>query len=155
MASDRADAQRRNQVELDEVKPFAVQGKHSASQWLRRGRQVWSKRLRPIQPAIQPPAGQRCIAAAAVRHITRPWRLAVQVKQLLGRPLPRLFGPLRRVRQVEPGCGYNIVPPPLPSDSPVLAPVCSSEAVLDLQHVVCMQILRHLHVWKTFHLHRT
>ena len=57
--------------------------------------------------------------------------MATQVKQLLGRPLPRVFGPLRRVRQIAPGCGFNIAPPPLSSDSPVRT-VCKLPTVFNI-----------------------
>ena len=33
---------------------------------------------------------------------------------LLGKPLLRVFGQMRRILEVEPGWGLNIVPPPIP-----------------------------------------
>jgi hypothetical protein len=38
----------------------------------------------------------------------------VQVTHLLGKPLLRVFGQMRRILEVEPGWGLNIVPPPVP-----------------------------------------
>lgn len=40
---------------------------------------------------------------------------------LLGKPLLREFGQMRRILQVEPGWGLNIVPPPTPRSPQVLA----------------------------------
>ena len=71
-----------------------------------------------------------------------PQCMATQVKQLLGRPLPRVFGPLRRVRQIAPGCGYNIAPPPRSSDSPVRT-VCK----LPTTFYIRVAMTTSVHVW--------
>jgi len=72
--------------------------------------------------ALRPRPARRCAAACAEARARR------QVKQLLGRPLPRAFGPPRRVRQLAPGCGFNIVPPPLSLESPARAPAPPPQA---------------------------
>ncbi len=40
-----------------------------------------------------------------------------QVKQLLGRPLPRTFDPPRRLQMVTPGTGLRIATPPVLVDT--------------------------------------
>ena len=44
----------------------------------------------------------------------------LQIKRLALRPLPRLFGPLRKVELEHPGAGYLITCPPDPVASKVL-----------------------------------
>ena len=52
------------------------------------------------------------------------WETArLQVTHLLGKPLLRVFGQMRRILEVEPGWGLNIVPPPVPR-SPQVRPPC-------------------------------
>ena len=41
----------------------------------------------------------------------------VQVRQLLGRPLPRSFGPPRRLQLVSPGASLRIAAPPVLVDT--------------------------------------
>jgi len=84
--------------------------------------------------ALRPRPARRCAAACAEARARR------QVKQLLGRPLPRAFGPPRRVRQLAPGCGFNIVPPPLSLESPARAPAPPPQArmrMAELGHGGC------------------
>jgi len=56
-----------------------------------------------------------------LHHETR-----AQVTHLLGKPLLRVFGPMRRIVQMEPGWGLNIVSPPVPRSPQVQnsAPAC-------------------------------
>lgn len=51
----------------------------------------------------------------------------LQVTHLLGKPLLRVFGQMRRILEVEPGWGLNIVPPPVPR-SPQVRPVAHRPA---------------------------
>jgi len=44
---------------------------------------------------------------------------SLQVKQLLTRPLSRLFGPLRKIELMEPGSGFNVIPAPQLGDTKV------------------------------------
>ncbi len=84
--------------------------------------------------ALRPRPARRRAAACAEARARR------QVKQLLGRPLPRAFGPPRRVRQLAPGCGFNIVPPPLSLESPARAPAPPPQArmrMAELGHGGC------------------
>jgi hypothetical protein len=46
----------------------------------------------------------------------------MQVTHLLGKPLLRVFGQMRRILEVEPGWGLNIVPPPVPRSPQVRSP---------------------------------
>ena len=46
--------------------------------------------------------------------------MLLQIKRLALRPLPRLFGPLRKVELEHPGAGYLITCPPDPVASQVL-----------------------------------
>lgn len=48
------------------------------------------------------------------RRCTSASELLLQVTHLLGKPLLRVFGQMRRILQIEPGWGLNIVPPPVP-----------------------------------------
>ena len=57
----------------------------------------------------------------------------MQVTHLLGKPLLRVFGQMRRILEVEPGWGLNIVPPPVPR-SPQVRPHCAVLARLTLHN---------------------
>lgn len=46
---------------------------------------------------------------------------SLQVKQLLTRPLSRIFGPLRKIELMEPGSGFNVIPAPQLGETKVTA----------------------------------